>query len=137
MRIIALDVSDGVPQTRDLELDLRKLASAPERFVAVRWQMVLDLVQLLRADGPFPEAYGFILGDVVLLSPANRANRVSIQLSVDCRDFTPFVDGLPEMHYRLKISRLGAKLTTDARSQDPGEAKRIILDAFGWSGGHE
>jgi hypothetical protein len=134
MRIVTIDLDAG-PDERfcDVEGPLQRLASSPERLVAARWQMLLDLARVLRADGPAPEAWGLILGDELSLSPGTPANKVTVQVRADWKDHAPLRDGLPEMHYRLQIKRPGAKLSTDARARTPEEVERLIREAFGWS----
>jgi hypothetical protein len=133
MRIVTLELDTDPPEPRDIEVPLRRLASSPERLVAARWQKLLELIQVLRADGPYPEAWGHILGHELYLSPGNPANRVTVRVRADWQDFAPLRDGMPEMHYRLKIQQRGAKLSRDARAKTPEEVEQIIREAFGWS----
>jgi hypothetical protein len=133
MRIVTLDLDADPPEPCDVEIPLRRLASAPDRLVAARWQMLLELVRALRADGPHPEAWASILGEELYLSPGNPANRVTVRVRADWQDGAPLRDGWPEFHYRLQIERSGARLSQDARTQSPEEAGRIIREAFGWS----
>ena len=134
MRIVTLDLSVDPAEPCDIELPLSRLVSSPNRLMATQWQKLLDLVQLLQADGPHPEAWGQILGDELYLFPEdNSANLVTVRVRADWRDFAPLLNGLPELHYRLQIERDGAKLSKDARTHNPEEAERIIREAFGWS----
>jgi hypothetical protein len=133
MRLLTLDLHVDPPQACDIEVPLRRLASSPERLVAAQWQKLLELVQTLHEDGPYPEAWGQVLGDELYVSPENDANRVVVRVRADWRDHAPWRDGLPEMHYRLQIERSGAELSEDARARSPEEVRRIIYEAFGWS----
>ena len=133
MRIVTLELDADPPEPCDIEVPLQRLACSPEPLVSVRWHKLLDLVEVLRADGPHPVAWGHILGDELLLSPGNPVNRVTVRVRVDWQDFSPLRHGLPEMHYRLQIQRRGAKLSRDARAPSPEEVERIIREAFGWS----
>jgi hypothetical protein len=138
MKIVALDLDADSPERCDVEvllveILLRRLASSQDRLVAAKWQKLLELVEALCADGPYPEAWGHVQGDELYLSPSKPANPVTVRVRADWRDFGPVVDGLPEMHYRLQIERRGAKLSRDARARSPEEAERIIREAFGWS----
>jgi hypothetical protein len=51
----------------------------------------------LASRGAAPEAFGILFGSELWLTPANRANRASVQIWADWCDFAPLVGGLPEM----------------------------------------
>ena len=133
MRIVTLDLDAKSHEFCDIAIPLQRLATSPDRVVAARWQMLLDLVEVLRVDGLHPTAYAQIICDELDLWPGNPANRVHVRVWVDWKDFAPLRDGLPEMHYRLQIKRPGRIATKDARSRDAEEVNRIIREAFGWS----
>jgi hypothetical protein len=117
-------------EARDIEKPLRQLAATDDPLKAVKGQKLLNLVSYLQARGPAPEAYGSVRGQELWLSPWRRANRVSIQIGLDWNDYGPLQDGLPLMHYRVKIRRRGEVLTTEERADLPEVVERIILEAF-------
>lgn len=120
-------------QKPDIKPELRKLANDCDRVIALKGQMLLDLVALLEADGPAPAAFGHISGHTVWLSPTNQYNRSRVQVTVDWPDYGRLHDGIPTMHYRLNVSRRVGGPTRDARFHDITEVKRFIWQAFGWS----
>jgi hypothetical protein len=73
-----------------------------------------------------------VLNRELTLMPANPANRVSVRVWTDWRDYGPVRDGLPVLHYRMQIQRRSSQRTVDARADSPEEAKRIIYQAFGY-----
>ncbi len=134
MRITILDLEAEPPDFCDVEVALQRRASSPIPLIAAKWQKLLDLVRVLRADGLQPEARALIVGEELSLFPRNPANRiVNVRVRVDWQDYAPLRDGLPELHYRLQIERPGAKLSKDARTRSPEEAGQIIREALGWS----
>lgn len=94
---------------------------------------IINLLSLDEPDGVAPAAFGHLTGHEISLSPANEYNRANVRICVDWPDYGPLADGLPMMHYRLKMSRCVGAPTRDERSQDVAEVKRFIWEAFGWS----
>jgi hypothetical protein len=131
MQIIILDLDSDPPEWCDIEIPLRRLASSPQPVVAARWSKFLELVEVLRADGPHPEVQGLILCDELMLT--RRGNLATVRVRVDWRDYAPLRDGLPEMHYRVQIEPRFAKLSREVRTRSPEEVEGIIREAFGWS----
>jgi hypothetical protein len=132
MRILTLNVDAGSLEPGDIEGSIQRLAASPDRLTAARGGMLLALVRLLQTDGPHPEAWGYVLNRELTLMPANPANRVSVRVWTDWRDYGPVRDGLPVLHYRMQIQRRSSQRTVDARADSPEEAKRIIYQAFGY-----
>jgi hypothetical protein len=132
MRITGLDLDADPPKRCDAEDLLERRTSDPDRVSAARWQMLLALVRVLRAEGSHPEAWGFLLGRELQLYPGNADNPESVRVWADWPDYGPVRDGIPVMHYRLQVKRRGATRTRDARASSAEEAGRIIQEAFGW-----
>lgn len=134
MRIKTFDFNSEQPQPCDVEEALRRRIVSSDRLAAARWQKLLELARVLQADGPHPEAWSFLLGDVLHLRPSNPANCVSVEIWTDWQDYGPVSDGLPVLHYRLQIRRGKAPRSTDVRAEHPEMVRDLILQAFGWSG---
>jgi hypothetical protein len=132
MRITATAPDADPPKSCDAEDLLQRVASGPDLLSAARSQMLLALVRLLRADGPHPKVWGYLLGRQLHLWLHNPANSVSVEVWPDWRDYGPARNGLPVMHYRIQVKRRGATLTQDARAGSAAEADRVIREAFGW-----
>lgn len=130
MRIIHLLNSDG----RDVKPSIRCLAEDTNPPIARRGRMLLELVDYLESHGPAPSAFGHLSGQELWLTPANRYNKARVHIGVDGRDYGPLRDGLPEMHYRLVISRrAGLPPHREERVSELSEVERLIWEAFGWA----
>ena len=132
MRIITLDLGHDPPVRREVHDVLQQLVRTTDRLASARWHKLVELVQFLCSDGPFPEAWGQVCGDALHLSPANSANRVTVQVWTDWRDYGPAPGGLPLLHYRLQVRRPSIHLSENARVESPDQARDIIWKAFGW-----
>lgn len=117
-------------ETRDIEKPLRQLAANDNPLTAAKGQKLLALVRYLQARGPTPEAFGYVWGQELWLSPSPPANRVSLDIGLDWKDYGPMQDGLPLMHYRIRIRHREEVMPMDERVNLPEEVERIILEAF-------
>ena len=97
-----------------------------------RTRLLLDLVQHLRRQGPAPRAFGFMVGDVLWLSPANAENLVWVKIWVDSHDYGVLGDGVRDMHFRVECRRGKDGPLTDARVESPEGAEAVMWEAFGW-----
>jgi hypothetical protein len=112
---------------QDVRAKLLAMASGHSRLDALKGQKLLDLVQLLEAQGPEPRVYArFLLKELMLLT-----NNVCVKVWVDWRDYGPLQDGIPQAYYRLQIRRESVALSEDRRAETPEEVERIISQAFG------
>jgi hypothetical protein len=74
------------------------------------------------------------LVDHLVLFPVDGRDpdRVSVELMADWRDHGPVRNGLPVMHYRVRVKRPATKLSEETRTDSPDEVRRIIYRAFEW-----
>jgi len=128
MRITNID-----QRAYDIEALFVAMASSEDCLQAAKGRMFLELVRYLNSQGTAPQACGFLIGGEFWLKPANPANRNSVKIWVDWRDYAPLRDGLPEMHYRLQGARPGSRVSQDARAESPEEVAQAIWEAFGWT----
>jgi hypothetical protein len=131
MQIQTLDLESG--QLCDVEIRLAQLANNDDQMMAIKGQMLLELVRHLRLSGPYPRALGRLFRDELIVFPDNPINRASVNIQVDWPDYGPKDGPLPRAHYRVNIQRPGSKLSTDVRSDRVEEIERAVWDAFGWS----
>jgi hypothetical protein len=130
MHIRALDLGTRPLRPCDIEVLLRRRIATESHVSAARWQKLLELIQILRANGPYPEVWGHFFVDDLHLVTRNPANRTSVRLGVDWKDYGPLRDGLPDMHFRLRVKSENANLSKDVRTQDPREVEQVLLAAF-------
>src|SRR5262249_16153737 len=102
----------------DIKPVVRHLADDADPLVALKGRMLLGLVYHLENGGPAPCVFGYLSGDELWLTPANRHNRARVHIRADWRDYGPARDGIPEMHYRLSIRRPGSPLRRDERASE-------------------
>jgi hypothetical protein len=57
---------------------------------------------------------------------------VTVEIEADWLDYGPVQDGVPVMHYRIRVRGPRAKLSDEVRVKDPDEVRKIIYKAFGW-----
>jgi hypothetical protein len=117
-------------EARDIEKPLRLLAANDDPFKAAKGLRLLELVRSLQASSPTPEAVGWVWGQELWLSPFGRVNHLSILIGLDWNDYGPLQDGMPLMHYRIRIRRGDDVMTTDERGNLHEDVERIILEAF-------
>jgi hypothetical protein len=130
MRIVTIDL-DVSFEPCDIEVPLQRLASSPDRRAAARWQLLLNLVRVLRSECRYPEVSGFIIGHEMCLSPASQTSEVWVRIWADSRDYGLVRDGLPILYYRVQVKRLEAPLSADARIERAEEVGRLLEQAFG------
>ena len=124
---IPMRIVDLLNMTHPIADRLSELASTGEAVQAQKGRMLLDVVRSLESQADGEEVYGAIYpGDELWLSASN----VTAQLSVDWFDYAPTPDGIPAMHYRLRVKHGGSALTDEARPQSAEEAGRIVQRAF-------
>ncbi len=92
--------------------------------------MLADLVRHLEAGGPTPRVVGLVLRGELRLIPVGAQPTVSAMASVDWPEHGPVRDGLPVMHYRLRVKRPASPLSAELRTDSPNEAARFLLQAI-------
>lgn len=128
MRIIPL-LESSHP---DVKPSLEPLAGHGHPWMARKGRMLQELLTHLESRGQAPDAFAYVVGDELWLSPANRYNRAQIQVAVVWRDYSPVQDGYPEMYYRLSVRRPGVP-GLEERVRELSEVEDHIRRAFGWS----
>lgn len=132
MRIVNLLDRDS----QSIEKPLILMAASADRSESFCGQKLLDLVQYLQAQGPSPQAHACRVHHELWLSPIDghdSASRVSATVWVDWQDYAPYIDGLPQAHYRLRIKRRNIALTEDVRAATSQEVEQAIHKAFDWT----
>src|SRR6185369_16451191 len=99
----------------EIQDEIKKLIQNEVRVQTRRWEVLLELMHYLRAQGPNPRTSGMIFGQELWLTPFSAANKVLVKIWADWQDFGPLVDGIPVMHYRIQSERRGHGFSTDAR----------------------
>ena len=127
MRIIPLLGPDG----SDVKPTLVPVVGNEHPWMALKARMLRDLVAHLESRGPAPDIFAHVVGDELWLSPANRQNRVQVQVAAVWRDYSPLLDGYPEMHYLVSVRRPGTP-AHEERARELPEVEGHIRAAFGW-----
>ena len=127
MRIINWRQREG----HDIKPPLHVLAESEDRLRAAKAQRLLELVLCLEAQGPAPQVGGSVFSDELWLNGRRGAPPVHVAVRMDWKDFGPVEQGLPVMHYRVRVRRAGTVLTEDARLGTSQEASKVIMQSFG------
>lgn len=150
--------SDKTELFCDVQVPLQRLASSPDRGTAIRCGKLLELVRALSSDGSTREARAQVIRPKLLLTRGDiyehfhpivdqRTNPgafreelrryheehvVTVEIEADWHDYGPVHDGIPAMHYRIRVKGPRAKLGDEVRVNNPDEVRRVIYEAFGW-----
>ena len=114
-------------QREDIFAQLQERAASPERIRAASAKKLLELVEYLQSRGTEPKVGAMLVNDelhIVLIHPQR-----FVEVTVDWHDFGQAHDGLPVMHYRLKIKEPDKELTDEKRTTNLVEAACVILCA--------
>ncbi len=120
------------PDDPDVQPTIRTLAADPNPWAARQGRMHLELVNHLETRGPAPDAFAYLSGDDLWLTPSNRYNRVWVSIAVVWRDYGPVRDGCPELYYRLGVKRGDSSLCHEERTRDLERVERVSCEPFGW-----
>jgi hypothetical protein len=138
-----MDIEFRDPFDRDgptVEEEYENFVSAGEPFQAAFGRMMLELLDALRHHiiGPRLIAQKGICWDespeLCLYYLHGREKVTSIRVTIDFKDHSPLVDGLPLLHYRLthrpKPSERCPKPRNELRTRDVQTACEFILEAI-------
>jgi hypothetical protein len=116
----------------DVKPEFRKRANDSKPIVARSGRMILDLLDYLEADRSEATAFGLPINGELWLYPAKLGESVCVAITVDSPDYGPAVEGLPVMHYRLRVRWRPQILTRDERTKECSQVKAWIHEAFRW-----
>jgi hypothetical protein len=146
------------PPFCDVQVPLLRLTRSADRGTALRSGKLLELAQALSDDGSTREVHAFIsFTKLVLHSRDNLksfhptvekrtdpaayrdesrrfiAENVSrVEIEADWPDHGRVHDGIPVMHYRIRVKRPHARRSNEIRLQDPEKVREFIYEAFKW-----
>jgi hypothetical protein len=138
-----MDIFDPFYPTRPtFEDTYRKMARSESRLESLVGRMILDLLNALRSGiaGPRLVFVGPLEDHNVLWfnHSDENGNETLITLGVDWKDYSSFVDGVPQAHYRLTYTRhespgMQGGPKAEIRTDDVQTAYRFVLEAIGQS----
>jgi hypothetical protein len=122
------------PDAPTVEEEYRRLAASEVPFEASYGRMMLDLLAALHHDiiGPRLTAEKDMFGPGLLFDYSDgHGHRAAIKATVDYKDRSPQVDGIPLLHYRLgcESEDVGSP-PEELRTRDVRTACGFILQAI-------
>ncbi len=123
-----------VPDREGFEAEYQRLAASGSPCEAEMARMMLRLFERLRRGMVGPVLHGFkIVGHELNLQYHHGNCTATVKVRIDYKDYSPLVDGVPALHYRLASSvedKDSDELSTDElRTPEVDRAYEFVLDA--------
>ena len=122
------------PNRPGFEAEYERLAASSSPCEAEMARMMLRLFDRLRRGMVGPVLHGFKIGHELNLQYHHGNCTATVKVRIDYKDYSPLVDGVPTLHYRLASSvedKDSDELSTDElRTPDVDRAYEFVLDAI-------
>lgn len=122
------------PNRPGFEAEYERLAASDSPCEAEMARMMLRLFDRLRRGMVGPVLHGFKISHELNLQYHHGNCTATVKVRIDYKDYSPLVDGVPALHYRLASSlenEDSEKLSTDElRTPEVDRAYEFVLDAI-------
>lgn len=125
-----MKISPHLQTAAEIKSAIQQLTCAENPVITVGGRMLQSLVDYLEASGATPSVVAELRPEGIWLWRAEPIGGVEALVSVDRPDYGPVRDGLPVMHYRLRIKCDGVPMSREWRTSDLAKVEYLIRQAF-------
>ncbi|HVJ85542.1 MAG TPA: hypothetical protein VM452_07840 [Caulifigura sp.] len=137
MKLITFDTTTRPIREVDFLSVLEPLSRCGDPVERAIWLKHIELLTLLSRHGELPKAVAMRLGTRVefFVSAVDApGSTASVRVELDWFDYSPAVNGLPRMHFRIKCYGKQHRPLHEIRRETPAEAAERLLSEFGLRG---